>query len=108
MSCRKHSRDVSEQAVCAFASFSLAWWVDFLVTLETAVAGWARALFVVALVDLCVGVTQLDGNVALQLVLETDSLHAGDGLDDSGLSVSDVSNGADIDGGCFTGSESGD
>ena len=35
------------------------------------VAGGARAARVGALVDLCIGVAQLDRNVALQLVLET-------------------------------------
>lgn len=94
-----NSRNVSEQTVCTSASISLAWRVDLLVTLVTPVAGGARALFVVALVDLCVCVTELDGNVSLQLVLETDSLDTRDGLDDSGLSVSDVTNGTDVDGG---------
>jgi hypothetical protein len=77
-----YSRDVSKQTVCTSASISLTWRVDLLVTLVTPVASGARALFVVALVDLCICVTELDGNVSLQLVLETDSLNTGDGLDD--------------------------
>jgi hypothetical protein len=76
-----YSRDVSKQTVCTGASISLTWRVDLLVTLVTPVASGARALFVVALVDLCVCVTELDGNVSLQLVLETDSLDTRDGLD---------------------------
>jgi hypothetical protein len=77
-----NSRNVSEQTVCTSASISLTCRVDLLVTLVTPVAGGARALVVVALVDLCVCVTELDGDVSLQLVLETDSLDTGDGLDD--------------------------
>jgi hypothetical protein len=77
-----NSRNVSKQTVCTSASISLTWRVDLLVTLVTPVASGARALFVVALVDLCVCVTKLDGNVSLQLVLETDSLDTRDGLDD--------------------------
>lgn len=53
---------------------------------------------VITLVDLGVGVTQLDGNVSDQLVLETNSLDTRDGLDDGGLSVSDVADGANVDG----------
>ena len=53
----------------------------------------------VALVDLGVGIAQLNGDVSLQLVLETHSLHSGDGLDDCGLAVRDVSNRSNIDGG---------
>jgi hypothetical protein len=77
-----NSRNVSKQTVCTSASISLTWRVDLLVTLVTPVASGARALVVVALVDLCVCVTELDGDVSLQLVLETDSLDTGDGLDD--------------------------
>ncbi len=40
------------------------------------VAGWPLALGVVASVDLGVGVTQLDGDVSLELVLESDRVHA--------------------------------
>lgn len=92
---------MSEQTVFARASFSLAWWVNLLLTLVTAVASRTWALLVITLVDLCVGVTQLDGNVSLQLVLETDSLNAGNGLYNGGLSVSDVTDGTNVDGCCF-------
>jgi hypothetical protein len=46
---------------------------------------------------LCVGVSQLDGNVSLQFVLEPDSLDTGDGLDDGGLSVGYVTDSTDVD-----------
>lgn len=63
-----------------------------------------RAVRIVALIDLCVGVAQLDSNISLQLVLEAHSLllrpetrdsylHARNGLYNGGLSVGDVSNG---------------
>lgn len=52
---------------------------------------------VVAFVDLGVGITQLDGNVSDQLVLETDSLDTRDSLDDGGLSVSYMANGTNVD-----------
>ena len=45
------------------------------VTLVTLVVSRSRAFFVVALVDLGVGVTKLDGNVSLELVLESNCLH---------------------------------
>lgn len=92
---------MSKETVCSIASGSLARWVNLLLTLVTAIASRTRASFVVALVDLCVGVTQLDGDVSLQLVLETDSLYTRDGLYDGRFSVSDVSNGTDVDGCCL-------
>ena len=56
------------------------------------VAGGAGAARVGALVDLGVGVAQLDGDVALQLVLEPNRLHARDGLDHRRLAVRHVAN----------------
>ena len=53
-----------------------------------------RALWVFALVDLGVRVAQLDGDVALELVLEAHGVHSGDGLDDGGFAVSHVADGA--------------
>mmetsp|Transcript_30724 Transcript_30724/g.92012 ORF Transcript_30724/g.92012 Transcript_30724/m.92012 type:complete len:240 (+) Transcript_30724:1019-1738(+) len=53
----------------------------------------------IALVDLGVGVSQFDGNVPLQLVLEADGLYARDGLHDRTLAVGDVTDRADVDGG---------
>ena len=58
-----------------------------------AVAVRPRARVVLALVDLRVGVAELDCDVALELVLEADGLDAGDGLDDGGLAVRDVADG---------------
>lgn len=93
----RNLRDVSQQSIGSAAALSLAGRVDLLLALVTSVASWPRALLVVALVDLGVGVTQLDGNVSDQLVLESNRLDAGDGLDDGGLSVSHVADGADVD-----------
>lgn len=88
---------MSEQPVSTLTSIPFAGRVNLLVAAVTpkAAGSWARG--VVALVDLGVGVTKLDGDVADQLVLESDSLDTRDGLDDGGLSVSDVADGADID-----------
>jgi len=94
-----HERDVALQPVFASAAIALAWWIDLLFALERPVAGRPRTLRVIALVYLCVRITELDGDVALEFVLETDRLDTTDGLDDSTLSVSDVSNCADVDGG---------
>lgn len=55
-------------------------------------AGWA-------LVDLGVGVPQPDGDVTHFLLPELDGLDARDGLDDGGLAVGYVADGADVDGG---------
>ncbi|GIX66298.1 HVA22-like protein, putative [Babesia caballi] len=57
-----------------------------------------RALRVRALVDLGVGVPQLDGDVALLFVLEADRMHAGQRVDHRRLSVGDVTDSADVDG----------
>lgn len=90
--------DVTQQSVGAAAAVALAGGVNLLVALVAAVAGRTRALGVVAFVDLGVGVTELDGNVADQLVLEADSLDARNSFYDSRLAVSDVADGADVDG----------
>ncbi|OSS54826.1 hypothetical protein B5807_01369 [Epicoccum nigrum] len=92
-------RDVALEAVLALAALALAGGVDLLLALVGPVACRARALGVVALVDLGVGVAELDGDVALELVLEADRLHARDGLDHGRLAVGDVADGADVDGG---------
>mmetsp|Transcript_19175 Transcript_19175/g.31929 ORF Transcript_19175/g.31929 Transcript_19175/m.31929 type:complete len:348 (-) Transcript_19175:199-1242(-) len=67
-----------------------------LVAIRTGTAG------VETLEDLCVGVTQFDGDVSLELVGESDGLHAGDGLHDRTLSVRDVADGSNVDGGLTT------
>ena len=50
-------------------------------------------------VDLGVGVAKLDGDVSLQLVLESDGLHPREGLHHGRLSVGHVADRADVDGG---------
>ena len=52
----------------------------------------------IALVNFGIGVSQFDGDVALQLVLEPDRLNARDGLDDRRLAVRYVADGANVDG----------
>jgi hypothetical protein len=94
-----NERDVALQPVLSSTALALARRVDLLLALVRSVTCRARALSVVALVDLGVGVTELDGNVALELVLETDRLDTGDGLDDGTLSVGDVTDGSNVDGG---------
>lgn len=88
---------MSQQSVTTCASFSLTWRVDLLLTLVTLEARRARAPRVVALVDLRVGITKLDGNVTLQLIFEPDSLHLRDSLHNSRLAVCDVSDSTDVD-----------
>ena len=56
------------------------------------------ALGVVAAVDLGVGIAELNGDVALELILTPDGVDAGQSLDDGRLAVSHVTDGADVDG----------
>lgn len=79
-----------KQLVTACASFALTWRVDFLLTLETLVTCGPGALGAVTLVNLRVGVTKLNGNVALKLVLETDGLNLRNGLDDGRFSARSI------------------
>lgn len=58
------------------------------------VAGGSWAALVVTAEDFGIGVTQLDGNIALEFVLKAHSLHAGHGLDHRRLSVSHMTDGA--------------
>jgi hypothetical protein len=44
-----------------------------------------------------VGVTKLDGNVTLELVLETNGLDARDGANSGRLAVCDVADGTNVD-----------
>lgn len=90
---------MAKKLIFTLASFPLTRWVDLLVTLVAAECGRARALGVVAPVDFGVGVTKLDGNVADQLVLETNGLYARDGLDNGRFAVSDVTDRSNVDGG---------
>lgn len=52
------------------------------------------ALGVRGLVDLGVSIAQFDGDVPLQLILEADSLHPGDGLHQCGLAMCHMTYGA--------------
>ena len=97
MSRTVNKADVAQQPVPASASRSLAWRINFLFALETSVTRRPRALFIVALVDLCIGVPELDGNVPFQFVFEPDCLYSRYGLDDSGLPVGDMPDRADVD-----------
>ena len=66
---------MSHQSVSAFTTWPFTRWIYLLLTLVALVACWPWALLIVALVDFGVRITQLDGNVSLQLVLEPDSLN---------------------------------
>lgn len=93
--------DMSKQVHLCAATRNFAWRVIFLVRRVRLVALRTRAFFPFALVDLCIGVTEFDGNVSDEFVLESDGLDTRDGFDDGGFSVSYVSDGADVDGGLF-------
>lgn len=67
---------MAQQSVGTAAALSFAGRVDLLVALVTSKARRPGAFQVVALVDLGICITQFDGNVPDQLVLEPDSLHA--------------------------------
>lgn len=89
---------MSQQSVGSGAPISLTWRINLLLTLVASIARWSGAGLVVALVDLGVGITKLDSNIADQLVLEADSLDTGNSLDHGGLSVSDMANRSNVDG----------
>lgn len=48
-------------------------------------------------VETVVALTELDCDISLELVLEANGVNAGDGFDDGRFTVSDMSNGADVD-----------
>lgn len=98
MSFEANSRNMSLQLICPGTPLPLTRRIDLLVALKTPIAGRSRAFLVIALVDLGIRISQLDGDIPLQLVLEPHSLHARDGLDHGTLSMCHVTNGADIDG----------
>ena len=92
-------RDVPHQLhLCVLEPRDQALWVVLLAAAVGRVAHRPGAGRVLALVDLGVGVAQLDGDVALELILEHDGVDAGQGLDDGRLAVSHVTDGADVDG----------
>jgi hypothetical protein len=51
-----------------------------------------------SLVNLGIGISQFNRNVTFQFVLEADGLDSGDGLDDGGFTVGDVTDCAYVDG----------
>lgn len=68
-------RNMAQKPIGTLTPVTLARGIDLLLTLVTAEACRSRALRVVALVDLGVGVTKLDCDVSDKLVLESDGLH---------------------------------
>lgn len=92
------SRNVSQELVTTTTFVSLAGRIHLFVALVAPVVAGPGARGVVALVDLCVGIAQLDGDVSFQLVLESDGLHPRDGLDYRALAVRHMPDGADVDG----------
>ena len=55
-----------------------------------------------ALVNLGVGIAELDRDVSLKLVLETNRLYPRNSLDQGGLTVGDMTDSTDVDGGLPT------
>lgn len=92
-----HERDVSLQPICAFASFPLARWIDLLLALVGSVARRPGAVRIIALVYFRIGITQLDCDIPLQLVLESHGLDPRNGLYYRTLSVGDVTDCSDVD-----------
>ncbi len=86
------------QSVFSSTTIALTRRIYFLFAFIRPVACGAWALWVVALVDFGICVAQFNGNVTLQLVLETNCLYPRDGLDYRTFAVSDVANGADVNG----------
>jgi hypothetical protein len=84
------TRDIVERR--SFASTNL-------VATVALVAAGTSALRVGAFVDFGIGVAKLDGDVALQLALVLDGLHGGERTHHGTFTVSDMPNGADVDGG---------
>ena len=89
-------RHMAEQSISARAAFSLTWRIDLLITFEAFVACRSRTFLAIALVDLCIRVTELDRNVSLELIFESDSLNSGNGLDNSALPVCDMTNSTNV------------
>ena len=89
--------DMALQTILSTAPVALARWIDLFLTFVGPVTRWTRALGIVALVDFCIRIAELNGDVALELVLEPDGLHARNGFDYRALSVCDVADCADVD-----------
>mmetsp|Transcript_5189 Transcript_5189/g.32578 ORF Transcript_5189/g.32578 Transcript_5189/m.32578 type:complete len:420 (-) Transcript_5189:290-1549(-) len=59
----------------------------------------SRARLVLALVDFCIGIAKLDGDIPFQFVLEPHGVHAGNGFYHGGFPMGHVSDRTDVDGG---------
>lgn len=68
--------DVSHQLHLAVATFPLTFRIYLLLALVTSVAGRPWAFGILALVQLRIRITKLDGDIPFQLILETDGLHS--------------------------------
>lgn len=80
------------QTVPPLTTLALTGRINLLITAVTLVACRTRAGIIVTLVDLGIGVTKLNGDVSLQLVLESHSLDSGDSFYDCTLSCMDTTN----------------
>lgn len=58
------------------------------------IAHWPGAPLILTSEDFCIGITQLDGNISFQLILETHSLHTRQCLYHSRFTMSYMTNGA--------------
>lgn len=81
---------MSQKLISPFTAIPLAWGVNLLVTAVGSEACRSGTSRVITLVDLGVGITELDRNVSLQLVLESHSLHSRDSLHDGTLAWTTV------------------
>ena len=88
---------MSQQSVGTTAAFPVTRRIDLLLAFEALVTSRSWTFRVVTFVNLCIGVPQFDGNVPLQLVLESDGLHTGDGLDHGGFPVCHMPNRPNVD-----------
>ena len=75
-----HERDVPHQLVAPFSLLDNV----FRGASARQEVSWARALGVLALIDLCIRIAELDGDVALELILKADGLHHRRGYSSSG------------------------
>lgn len=85
-----NERNMSQKFISPFTAIPLALRVNLLITAVGSEASRSGASRVVTLVNLGVGVTELDRNVPLQFVLEPHSLHSRDSLHDGTLAWTTV------------------
>ena len=82
--------NMAQEPIFPGATWSFAWRIHFLLALVASITGRSRTLLIVTLVDLCVGITEFDGDIPLQLIFEPDGLYARYGLNNGGFAVSDM------------------